>query len=321
MHVAQLIGFFRAAQNSIMKSRRHAIVSTLSVCALTLGCRHAQVPLTTIPPAMLRDTASSAARGEYIVRSVAVCGSCHAADEKQPDGPLSGGKEFHDWRIGTSRAANLTSDPQTGLGAWSEAEIVRALRNGQSRDGRLLTPVMPYEWFHEMSDEDAFAVARYLKSLPPVRNEVKQSPNLMFKLGKLFLGPKPAMSVSASSRAATAEYGGYLAQHVGLCAECHTPRTGLLQKADKSRLFAGVTNPPKDFPAKPSNLTPDPTTGIGGWSEDDFVQTMRSGKNPSGKSLNPFMPWPQLRRMSDDDLRAMYRYLRTVPPVRNAVTQ
>jgi cytochrome c553 len=96
VHVAQLIGFFRAAQNSIMKSRRHAIVSTLSVCALTLGCRHAQVPLTTIPPAMLRDTASSAARGEYIVRSVAVCGSCHAADEKQPDGPLSGGKEFHD---------------------------------------------------------------------------------------------------------------------------------------------------------------------------------------------------------------------------------
>ena len=302
----------------MMKSRRYAIASTLTACAMTLGCRHAQVPLPTISPTMLRDTAT---RGEYIVRSVAVCGSCHAADEKQPDGALSGGKEFHDWRIGTSRAANLTPDPETGLGSWSEAEIVRAIRNGQSKDGRLLTPVMPYEWFHEMSDEDAFAVVRYLKSLPPVRNEVKQSPNLMFKLGKLFLGPKPAMSISAPSRVANAEYGGYLAQHVGLCAECHTPRTGLLQKPDRSRLFAGVTNPPKDFPAKPSNLTPDPATGIGRWSEDDFVQTMRSGKNPSGKSLNPFMPWQELRRMSYDDLRATYRYLRTVPPVRNAVTQ
>ena len=230
--------------------------------------------------------------------------------------------EFRNWRIGTSRASNLTSDAETGLGTWSEAEIVRAIRNGQSNRGRLLSPIMPYEWFHEMSDDDAFAVARYLKSLSPARNEVKQNPNLIFKFGKLvFLGPKPAMSASAPPRAATAEYGGYLAQHDALCAECHTPRSGLLQKPDRNRLFAGVANPPKDFPAKPSNVTPDPTTGIGRWSEDDFVQAMRTGKTPSGYSLRPFMPWPELRRMSDDDLRAIYRYLRTVPPVRNDVTK
>jgi mono/diheme cytochrome c family protein len=300
---------------------RHAIPSALVFVVLTLGCRHTQVPLPSVTQVQPGDSAISAARGESIVRNVAVCGGCHAADEKNPDSALSGGKEFRNWRIGISRASNLTADPETGLGSWSEAEIVRAIRNGQSRDGRLLTPVMPYEWFHEMSDGDAFSVARYLKTLRPVHNEVKQSPNLIFKLGRIFLGPKPAVSTSSPLHGATADYGSYLTQHVGLCAECHTPRGGLLQKPVMSRLFAGVPNPPKDFPAKPSNLTPDLTTGIGSWSEDDFLQTMRTGKNPSGRSLHRFMPWPELRRMSDENLRAMYRYLKTVPPIHNDVTK
>jgi mono/diheme cytochrome c family protein len=303
-----------------MKLGRDAIAPAFVACVLmTASCRHTQVPLPSERP-VRSDTAVLTTRGEYIVRNVAVCGGCHAADPRHDlDGPLSGGTEFEDWRIGTSRAANLTSDAETGLGTWSEAEIVRALRNGQRKDGRLLAPVMPYEWFHEMSDDDAFAVARYLKSLPPVRHEVKQSPNFVFKLGKIFLAPKPAISAPAPPRGATAEYGGYLAQHDGLCSDCHTPRSGLLSKPDKSRLFAGTAHPPKDFPANPSNLTPDNATGIGQWTETDFLQTLRTGVNPKGVSLHPFMPWRQIRRMSDDDLRAIYRYLRTLPPIHSEV--
>jgi mono/diheme cytochrome c family protein len=290
--------------------------NALILVVFSLSCSHTQIPLPATPQAMRGD----AARGEYIVRSVAVCGQCHAADpEHDVDGSLSGGKEFHDWRIGVARASNLTPDNATGLGTWTEPEIVRALRNGQHRDGRLLAPVMPYEWFHEMSDDDAFAVARYLKSLPPVRNEVKQSPNFWFKLGKLFLGPKPAITVSAPPRGANAEYGSYLSQHVGLCAECHTPRVGIRSMPDRSRLFAGMNNPPKDFPANPSNLTPETATGIGRWSEADFLQALRTGVGRSGATLHPFMPWRQIRRMSDDDLRAICRYLRTVSPIRNEV--
>ena len=304
-----------------MRLHRDSVSALVVSVLVTAGCRHAQIPLPAMSQARTIDTAALTARGESIVRNIAVCGGCHAADPmRHIDGALSGGKEFRDWRIGTARAANLTSDAETGLGTWSEAEVVRALRNGQRKDGRLLAPVMPYEWFHEMSDEDAFAVARYLKSLPPVRNDVKQNPNLVFKLGKLFLlGPKPAISTSAPPGAPTADYGAYLTQHVGLCADCHTPRTGLQSKPDKSRLFAGNAHPPKDFPANPSNVTPDNETGIGKWTEADFVQTMRTGKNPAGVSLHPFMPWPELRRMSDEDLRAMYRYLRTLPPIHNAV--
>lgn len=263
---------------------------------------------------------AAAQRGEYIVRNVSACGGCHAASEKDPDGPLSGGKEFRDWRVGVARAANLTPDVETGLGSWSEAEIARALRTGTRKDGRLLAPVMPYEWFHEMSDDDALAVARYLKSQAPVRNPVRQDESIVFKIGKhLFLRPKSDTSESAPPRGATAAYGAYLANHVGLCGECHTPRTGLRAEADKSRLFAGMANPPKGFPANPSNLTPDNETGIGSWSEADFVKTIRTGVDPKGAHLHPFMPWKENARMSDEDLRAIYLYLRTVPPIRNVV--
>ncbi|HEV7923169.1 MAG TPA: cytochrome c [Thermoanaerobaculia bacterium] len=296
-----------------MRKLRNALVPALVFYMLAAGCGHSQVPLPQEPRGAAET--ATAARGEYIVRSVAVCGSCHSADEKNPDGPLSGGREFRDWRIGVARASNLTPDRETGLGNWSEAQIVRALRNGQDDEGRLLAPVMPYEWFHQMSDEDAFAVARYLKSLPPVRNETESSPNFVFRLGKLFLRPKPAMATSAPPRAATAEYGGYLSQHVGLCADCHTQRAGLLQKADRGRLFGGMTKPPKAFPAKPPNITPDPSAGIGRWSEADFVRALRTGVTPEGEKLHPFMPWPELKRMTDDDLHALWLYLRTVPSV------
>lgn len=296
-----------------METRRHGLAALFLL--LALGCSHARVPVPDLSAAQSGD--SSAARGEYIVRTVSVCGHCHSADPKNADAPLSGGREFHDWRIGTARASNLTPDRETGLGAWSEAEIVRAIRNGVRKDDRLLAPVMPYEWYHEMSDADALAVARYLLSLPPVRNEVKQSPSVAFKLGKVFfLHPLPPLVVATPPSTETVRYGAYLTQHVGLCADCHTERVGLLQKPDKRRLFAGMQHPPKGFPAKPPNLTPDPEAGIGKWSEADFVRAMRTGVTPSGEKLHPFMPWPELKRISDDDLHAMYAYLRTVPALR-----
>src|SRR5205823_12651228 len=121
-----------------------------------------------------------------------------------------GGTVLKVWRLGTIRGSNLTPDPVTGLGAWSGAEIVRALRNGEARDGRLLAPVMPYEWLHDMSDVDALAVARYVKRLPPVPNGVREQPNVWFKLGRsLFLGPTRGTVASAPPRGPTAAYGAY----------------------------------------------------------------------------------------------------------------
>ncbi|HEX2188535.1 MAG TPA: hypothetical protein VHG51_06525, partial [Longimicrobiaceae bacterium] len=286
------------------------------------ACGGGDVPLPDLAPSAVGDTAGLVARGEYLVRTAAVCGHCHAADPRDPDGPLSGGLAFRNWRLGTVRAANLTPDVATGLGAWTEAEIVRAIRAGEDREGRVLAPVMPYAWLHGMGDRDALAVARYLKSLEPVRNEVRNRPSLVYRAARLlFLGPVEARREPAPPRAPTAEYGRYLAVHVSLCADCHTPRGGIRSGPDRDRLFAGDASPPGGFPARPANLTPDTATGIGGWSEEEFLRTLRTGVNPAGDTLHPFMPWREYRRMTDADLRAIYRYLRTVPPIRNRVPE
>src|SRR4051812_39451203 len=94
------------------------------------ACGHGNVPL---PPltGTPRNDSTLIARGEYIVRTVATCGGCHAADQKNPDGSLIGGAEFKDWRLGTARAPDITSDSLRGIGAWTDAQIVRAIRNGQ----------------------------------------------------------------------------------------------------------------------------------------------------------------------------------------------
>lgn len=285
------------------------------------GCGGGHVPLPNLAPVASEDRAVLVSRGEYLVRNVSVCGHCHAADPStSPDGVLSGGMAFKNWRLGTMRASNLTPDVATGLGSWSTAEIVRAIRNGEDREGHLLAPVMPYEWLSGLSDRDAAAIAAYLQSLQPVSNRVRNRPNLVYRMAKVFfLHPARTEGGTAPIRAPTAEYGRYLANSVALCADCHTPRGGLQQSPNRRRMYAGDASPPKGFPANPSNLTPDMDTGIGRWTEEDFLRTLRTGVNPQGDTLHPFMPWREYRRMTDDDLRAIYRYLRTLSPMRNEV--
>lgn len=304
----------------IERRRSRKSMALLTSIALLAACGRTAPPLPDLTAAAIGDTAGLLQRGEYIVRNVAVCGHCHAAEAEDPDGPLSGGNAFRSWRLGTIRASNLTPDSATGLGRWGQAEIARAIRAGVDREGRLLAPVMPYAWFHGMSIRDAAAVARYLQSLEPVRNEVESHLNLVYRLGRaLFLSPETPTDAPAPPAAPTAEYGRYLANHVSLCADCHTPHGGLRSTPDRSRLFAGDATPRSGFPANPSNLTPDTATGIGGWTEDDFLRTIRTGVNVEGDTLHRFMPWREIRRMREDDLRAIYRYLRTLEPIRNEV--
>jgi mono/diheme cytochrome c family protein len=273
-------------------------------------------------PAIVASTDSAViARGHYIVRDVAPCAACHGDPAARDayvagaDVPLSGGFE---WNIppGRIRARNITPDPETGLGRVSDGRIARALRHGVGHDGRALLPFMEMQG---LSDEDLLAVVSYLRTQAPVRNDVPwHSYTVLGKVVKATVlanpvGPR-STPPAVSPRGATVENGRYLAAAVATCQGCHTRRnlaTGDLigpefsgtdrftDDADPSRVWA------------PPNLTPDPKTGVTARvTEDQFVARFRAGRILPGSP----MPWQAYSRMSEEDLRAIYRFLRTLPP-------
>jgi mono/diheme cytochrome c family protein len=266
------------------------------------------------------------ARGEYLFQSTALCWSCHGAEGAPSSEPSSGGRLFDLRAVGPGfglyYATNLTPDRETGLGAWSDGALVRALREGINREGRLIFPVMPYEWYHGMSDADALALVAYLRSVPPVRNAVpRPQPSFATKVLIAFgvLAPSPAISspVVAPPRGPTPQYGKYLASHLAGCAECHTPRDLSNGRYDLTRPMGGglAPFPEEGFSATGCNLTPDAATGIGAWSEAQFLSAMRQGLRPDGTVVMPFMPWPTYATWDENDLRALWRYLRSLEPV------
>jgi mono/diheme cytochrome c family protein len=263
------------------------------------------------------------ARGRYVVRSVAACASCHgdparyAAFEQGDDVPLSGG---YAWHIppGTFYALNITSDAGTGIGAAPDGAIARALRYGVGRDGRALLPFME---FQGLSDEDLVAVVSYLRTQPAVRNAVPPHHyNVVGMIVKATLLAKPVGPASPPPQrnpaGPTVGNGRYLVESVAKCGACHTerdPATGAFTGAP----FAGATsgdgdrsNPKRAW--SPPNITTAPGTGrLATLDEDEFIARMRGGRAIPGSP----MPWQCYQRMNEDDLRAIYRYLKTVPPV------
>ena len=273
-------------------------------------------------PAITASTDSTViARGHYVVRNVAPCAACHSAPDQGAaytagaDVPLSGGFAF-DIPPGKFYVRNITPDPETGIGAISDGKIARAIRNGVGHDGRALLPFMEMQG---LSDEDLTAVISYLRAQPPVKNDVPWHHYTL--LGKIVkatvlanpVGPKETPP-TVSPRGATVENGRYLAASVAACQGCHTernPATGefLVPEFAGAREFVDDTDPTKVW--APPNLTPDPKTGVlMNMSEDQFVARIRAGRILPGSP----MPWQAYARMEEDDLRAIYRFLKSLPP-------
>jgi mono/diheme cytochrome c family protein len=261
-------------------------------------------------------------RGRYLVRGAAHCADCHGAPEQRAaletgvDVPLSGGYEFH-LPVGVIRAPNITPDAETGTGRYSDGQIARILRHGVRPDGRLVLPFMP---FADLADDDLTAVISYLRAQPPVKHAVApHAPNVLGHLALAFAlspkGPSHAIAPHAPS-GPTVENGRYLANSVGNCVACHSRidmRTGALIGPP---FGGGAVHPSTatDSPGKTfisPNLTPHPRWGwIASWPEEVFVARIPLGKQREGSP----MPWHAIRRLADDDLRAIYRYLRSLPP-------
>ncbi len=266
------------------------------------------------------------ARGHYVIRNVANCAQCHGdttqwvANQAGADVPLNGG---FTWVIppGSVHARNLTPDPETGIGRFTDGAVARALRHGVGSNGRALLPFMEMQG---LSDEDLLAVVSYLRSQPPVHNLVPaHSFTLLGNLLKATMLANPVgpseTPPQRSPHGANVENGHYLAEKVALCWACHTQRdekTGALV----GPRFGGATNfVEPSYPKhtwSPPNITSDAATGkLGSMSADDFVARFRLGRIQPGSP----MPWQGFSRMTDDDLRAIYLYLKSVPPVKRDV--
>jgi mono/diheme cytochrome c family protein len=224
---------------------------------------------------------------------------------------LSGGLKF-DLPFGTFYTRNLTPDKETGIGNFTDAEIARVLRYSVKKNGESVLPFMP---FQNMSDEDLTAVISYLRSTKPVANKVPDHKyNVLGKAIKAFLikPMNPTEPIQTSVKADTsAAYGKHLVMAVANCNECHTKRNGIGDYVGEP-LAGGTKFEEEGKPALISpNLTPHPSGRIYGWSQEIFIQRFRMGK------LIPYshMPWESFSRMSDDELKAIYNYLRTLKPI------
>jgi mono/diheme cytochrome c family protein len=291
----------------------------------------AQRPAST---ARIEATPARLARGKYLVHHVADCLGCHSDHIASYGFPIKpgtegqGGLEFNEGTgfPGVLRAQNITPDPETGLGKWSDGEILRAMREGVDRDGNALFPMMPYVHLREMSDEDAQAIVAYLRTLRPVHNAVPKA-TLKFPLNFIvkFI-PKPLDGpVQAPDRANSVAYGRYLTKISG-CYECHTPHDDKNQLVEASAFSGGWEMVGPWGRNRTANLTPHPSTFVGRASKAEWIGRFRafasmnaSNAPAAAKGRNTVMPWLAYSQMTDEDLGALYDYLKTVPPVEKQV--
>jgi mono/diheme cytochrome c family protein len=275
------------------------------------------------PSLQVERTAEQVARGEYLANHVTLCLDCHSGhDEGRYSRPprreaLGHGGDSFDHEDGFPGVVHFPNLTPTGLGAWSDGEILRAMTSGVRRDGAPLFPLMPYGVYAHLSRRDAEALIAYLRTLPP-GGEVPPRSEIDFPLNLIMRTmPAPATLRETTPRAGDADYGRYLAT-IAACQYCHTPQ----EKGQPipGMEFAGG----RDFGfVRSANITPDGLTGIGGWTKEAFVARFKgfAGGAPAVGPGDPntVMPWTLFAGMTEEDLGAIYDYLRTVPAKRHAV--
>lgn len=288
------------------------VAAWMWILPLVLGSVRAEA----LPP-------GDAQRGKEIFAIAAGCG-CHTSKE----GPVGAGGGEIPTPFGTFYGTNITPDPLTGIGAWSDEEIAAAIREGVARGKGVETPAMPYYWYSAMSDQDVADLIAYLRTLPAVRRENQPHrgelpfARLAYRFWRWWFAPR---FTRYESRPPTpAEAGKYWVDHVALCADCHTPRN-LFGGLRLELYLAGTADGPGGDVVP--NITPHKETGIGEWSEEDIVHLLQTGFTPEFDNVQGSMAevvegkggGPGYKDAPEEVLRAIAAYLRRVPPVAHQV--
>jgi mono/diheme cytochrome c family protein len=287
--------------------------------ALVLFCLGAARPLGAAdPPA----DGSAAERGAYVIRA-AGCIACHT-DKKNGGAALVGGRALKT-PFGTFYTPNLTPDPETGIGRWSDEDFIRALSEGVSPEGEHYYPAFPYTTYARMTRRDMLDLKAYLFAQPPV-NQPNRPHDLAFPFSWRFVNwPWQVLFFSARpfepdpTQTPEINRGAYLVKALAHCGECHTPRN-LLSAVDDDDFLSGTTSGPEGEIVP--NITPDKATGIGDWSAKDLVFLFRTGFRPDGNDVQGGMREAiddGLKHLSQADLEAIADYLRSIPPIEHQV--
>ena len=297
----------RSATGALALRLRNAALSLLLSALAVVGSCSEEMQFERTPERL--------ARGEYLANAVTNCVLCHSErDWSAPGAPPVAGRELAGSILREENghrmvAPNLTPDMETGAGSWTDAVLARAIREGVGHDGRNLSGPMWWWSFRSLSDEDVASLVVYLRSVPAIHNPLpprRIPPEFEQQLAEEVWpldGPVPQSDLTDPF-----QRGKYLIE-IADCAGCHSAGEG----SRNPGLFGGGNQVTETLHT--ANLTPDPS-GIGGWNEEVFVQVMRTGR---GGALSPSMPWATHRHMTDEDLRAIYRALQSVPPVRHWV--
>jgi hypothetical protein len=271
-------------------------------------------------------------RGEYLFTTLLDCDGCHSPrDFSRLGGPLVAGARGKGGLLpleglpGQVNAPNITPDKETGIGGWTDGEKIRAIREGISKDGHMLFPMMPYPGYRFLSDADVQSLVAYMNTLPAIRNYVPRS-SINFPVSMLVKGvPTPVTKAIPPVDPDGGEiYGEYVVSIAG-CEECHTPQKR--GQADASMRYAGgrLFARPEGSVVSP-NITPDKDTGIGKWDFVRFRDRMHSFQQYRGTELPKvgaerftLMPFLAYANLTDHDLEAIFLYIKSRRAISNFV--
>ncbi len=252
-------------------------------------------------------------RGDYLVNTIMTCGNCHS-----PKGPpaaiagrdFSGGLEFDEPPFKVT-APNITPDPDTGIGKWTDEQIKTALLTGKRPNGVQLAEVMPSSFYPILTQTDLGAIVAYLRTLKPVKNKV---PDSIYKIAlphRVFPGAEKAYTrVDLGDKLRR----GFYLVTIGHCMECHTPLVPGSGPDFKNSLGKGGFEFHGPWGKSESrNITSSKTAGIGAWTDAEIKTAITQGKRKDGAPLKPPMDFQAYAKMTDADLEAVIAYLRTVP--------
>jgi mono/diheme cytochrome c family protein len=317
-----------------------AALLVLVVLAGAGGLTYLYAKFPDVPPARadlaIPSTPELVARGEYLANHVAACMDCHTPrNYSRFAGPIAhdqlgaGGERFDGPNSGVPGVLFAKNITPAALGTWTDGELLRAVATGVSKDGTPLFPLMPYANYGRLDEEDVLAILAYVRSLAPVESHVPAR-SLDVPMNVIVRTiPRPASYVTRPSPSDRVAYGEYLVRAAS-CGDCHTPMDNRGQPLP-GMTFAGgfqFRHPEGNYRSVSANITPDADSGIGQWTEEQFVSKFKGFAAPDDRVLsdaeqrqNTVMPWRMYAGMTREDLSAVYAYLRTLKPVLHRVNK